>query len=116
MIAGTSIGSWNAMFWLAGLVAEPPAETIDLEQWWSSISLRELLRPSFFFPGLTNYFLSARPWCRSFDTIFKSNAMVSSRLERHITEPDGEGAIHFYFTRSNVRRARLEVTTNHNLK
>src|SRR5947207_5158962 len=40
MVAGTSIGSWNAMFWLAGFVkASSTNEHSVHEQWWRNISL-----------------------------------------------------------------------------
>src|SRR5262245_27394468 len=38
-VAGTSIGAWNAMFWLAGLVPpEHGGEPSAHEAWWSAIS------------------------------------------------------------------------------
>jgi predicted acylesterase/phospholipase RssA len=112
MIAGTSIGSWNALFWLAGLVDKKNKHDGGLEQWWSNLSLLGLVRPTFYFPALRNYFLSSTPWARSFEQLFQSDEAVAKRLQRHIDDPGGKGSIHFYLTRSNVARARLEVTTN----
>src|SRR5215469_8558330 len=36
MIAGTSIGSWNSMFWLTGQVAERNGSHGPLCEWWTS--------------------------------------------------------------------------------
>jgi predicted acylesterase/phospholipase RssA len=112
MIAGTSIGSWNALFWLAGLVGSTHSEICGLEKWWSNLSFLELVRPTFYFPGIRNYFLSASPWRQSFERIFATDEDTADRLKQHIEQPNGEGSIHFYLTRSNVERAQLEVTTN----
>ena len=112
MIAGTSIGSWNAMFWLAGLVEENNSRECELERWWSSLSLPNLVRPVFYLPGFQNYFATWKPWSRNFNRIFTSDESVAARLRRHIEQPDSPGSIHFYLTRSNVERALLEVTTN----
>lgn len=111
MIAGTSIGSWNAMFWLADLM-DSAGHGNSLEEWWSNLSLLGLIRPTLYVPGLRNYFLSPKPWWRSFETLFMVDAAASAKLKQHIEEPDAPGSMHFYFTRSNVQRARLEVTTN----
>ena len=112
MIAGTSIGSWNALFWLAGLVGETKDSVVNLEKWWSTLSLRTLVRPAFYLPGLRNYFLTSSPWRRTFQTLFASDATTSARLLRHIQDPGGARSMRFYFTRSDVAGARLAVTTN----
>ncbi len=61
-------------------------------------------------------FFSPKPWRRNFDRLFASDNVVAGRLQHHIDDPDGEGSIHFYLTRSNVARAKLEVTTNSDLE
>jgi predicted acylesterase/phospholipase RssA len=115
MIAGTSIGSWNAMFWLAGLVEREGSPGPDLESWWSGISLWRLVRPILYIPGLRNYLLTSRPWQRAFDQLFQSDSETAERLRKLLDGPDHNRRFHFYFTRSNVERARLEVTTNRDL-
>jgi predicted acylesterase/phospholipase RssA len=116
MIAGTSIGSWNALFWLAGLVEHTDTHRDSLEQWWSNLSVSALVSPVFYLPGTRNYFLSQSPWTRSFERLFVSDDIAAKKLEGQILDPLGD-SIHFYLTRSNVERARLEVTTNRdNLK
>lgn len=112
MIAATSIGSWNAMFWLAGLIKDPPDGKGVLRQWWEQMDVKGVIRPAAFFPFRQNYLLSSDPWQEVFDRIFSSNEAVRERLEHHLQSPDASDSIHFYFTRSNVGRARLEFTTN----
>lgn len=107
MIAGTSIGAWNAMFWLADRMEE------GIEEWWAGISLFSLFRCEAYLPGLQNHLFTTKPWQRAFDRLFKDDPQIAARLQCHLDSPDAEGSIHFYFTRSNVGRARLEVTANH---
>jgi len=115
MVAGTSIGSWNALFWLAGMLEEENGQMCGLEHWWSTLSFLGLVRPKFYIPCVRNYFLSASPWRKSFKRLFADRPATADRLKQHIERPDAEGSIHFYLTRSNVERASLEVTTNRNL-
>jgi NTE family protein len=105
VIAGTSIGSWNALFWLAGLIkpAGTWRERGAHERWWRAISAKALTAPSWYVPFLRNCFLSDLPWQRSFDTIFGPAAVIS-----HLAD----SPVHFYFTRSNVRTGELECATN----
>src|SRR5271157_1993510 len=84
MIAGTSIGSWNAVFWLAGLVEGNDSRGFGLEQWWSNLSLPGLVWPAFYVPGLRNYFASCKPWSRNFERLFTSDESVAAQLRRHI--------------------------------
>lgn len=115
MIAGTSIGSWNAMFWLAGLMKAPNGGKALLQQWWEQVSVGAVIQPSIYLPFRQNFFLSSKPWQQVFDKMFVDNAAARARLEHHLSEPDANDALHFYFTRSNVGRAILEFTTNHRL-
>lgn len=105
VISGTSIGSWNALFWLAGLIK--PVETGNghsaHESWWRAISAKSLTAPSWYVPLLRNCFLSALPWERSFDRIFGNEAVIAQLAN---------SPVHFYFTRSNVRSGELECATN----
>lgn len=104
VISGTSIGSWNALFWLAGLVKPAGGNQRSAhESWWRAISAKSLTAPSWYVPLLRNCFLSALPWERSFDRIF-GNEAVASQLS--------SSPVHFYFTRSNVRSGQLECATN----
>jgi len=105
VISGTSIGSWNALFWLAGLIkpAAGGSPRSAHESWWRAISAKSLTAPSWYVPLLRNCFLSALPWERGFDRIF-GNEAVASQL--------ASAPVHFYFTRSNVRSGQLECATN----
>jgi NTE family protein len=105
VISATSIGSWNALFWLAGLIE--PATTGERrsahESWWRAISAKSLTAPSWYVPLFRNSFLSALPWERSFDRIFDNEAVIS-----HLAS----SPVHFYLTRCNVRSGELECVTN----
>jgi predicted acylesterase/phospholipase RssA len=109
MIAGTSIGSWNALFWLAGLIGGE-GEHDPLELWWSNIHLTGLIEPAKYALG-QNFFLTNQPWQDQFNAMFLTGP-YRERLERHVVATRDERDIHFYFTRTNVGRARLEFTTN----
>jgi len=115
MIAGTSIGSWNAMFWLAGLVKPPPAGgPSPHEAWWRSIRLSRILEFDQYLPMRSNHFLRPTPWRESFRELFSRPEAVRARLGRLFQTPAIGGAepTHFYFTRSNVERGHLEFSTN----
>lgn len=103
VISGTSIGSWNALFWLADLIDSSDAAPGIHERWWRSISIRALAAPSWYVPFMRSAFLSAAPWRRAFDQVF-GREDVRARM---VGSP-----IHFYFTRSDVRSGRLWCTTN----
>ncbi|MDP2481480.1 MAG: patatin-like phospholipase family protein [Candidatus Palauibacterales bacterium] len=96
-IAGTSIGAWNAMFWLTNHV-----EDGGLEGWWRAAEPARLIEPAHWIPGLRNYVLRNRPWRRSFGPLFGSS--LGPIL--------AGGPPWLYFTRTNVDRARVEVATN----
>jgi predicted acylesterase/phospholipase RssA len=133
VIASTSIGSWNALFWLGDLIAPEPsaattgaghangngAQTVDTrralrngrfwtrqglhERWWRSISAKSLVAPYFYLPFFRNAFLSSMPWRQAFDHLF-GREDVKKRIH--------ESKIHFYMTRTNVRTGELECATN----
>jgi NTE family protein len=105
VVSGTSIGSWNALFWLADLVKAAAAGNgrSAHENWWRSISAKSLTAPSWYVPLFRNSFLSALPWERSFDRIFGNEAVAA-----HLAG----SPVHFYLTRSNVRSGQLECATN----
>ncbi len=96
-VAATSIGAWNAMFWLTRRVADGA-----LERWWRTAAPARLVEPAHWFPGLRNYLLRDRAWRRSFLPLFGHG------LSRVL--PGGPPWA--YFTRTNVDLARLEVATN----
>lgn len=112
MIAGTSIGSWNSMFWLAGLV-KPPAkgEMSAHEKWWKSVSIKGLVDFANYFPLAKNSFLHTTPWQETFLDIFKNHPSVQQYLMKHLFD-DPDKAMHFYLTRSNVESGKLEFATN----
>jgi NTE family protein len=105
VISGTSIGSWNALFWLADLIKSDKGwdEPSVHENWWRSIRLSSLVAPSWYMPGFRNAFFVTTPWQQSFEDIFGQDE-VRQRIS--------ESKIHFYFTHSNVRSGKLECTTN----
>jgi NTE family protein len=105
VISGTSVGSWNAMFWLANMIKSPKGWTQPgcLEWWWKRLTARDLIAPRFFLPSFNNAFLSTEPWQRQFDQIFGSDDVKKTLFATDI---------HFYLTRSNVRSGCLECATN----
>ena len=105
VIAGTSIGSWNALFWLANLIKpEGDWEEQGLhERWWRSISAKSLAAPSWYFPLARNALLSTLPWRQVFDRIFGRQDVREQLLRT---------GVHFYLTRSNVGSGELECATN----
>jgi predicted acylesterase/phospholipase RssA len=118
MIASTSIGSWNAMFWLAGLVKPPkPGEPSAHERWWRAISVDRIMEFDTYWPLRTNHFLKSTPWQEAFDALFVKPPAIKAALEGLFYGPgtgtgDGTKPINFYFTRSSVKHARLEFATN----
>jgi NTE family protein len=105
VISGTSIGSWNAMFWLAGMIKSPKgwSEPGCHEWWWKRLSAKTLVAPTWYVPFYRNAFLSSAPWQDQFEQMFGSEA-----AKQRLFGTD----IHFYMTRSNVRTGGLECATN----
>jgi len=111
MVSGTSIGSWNAMFWLAGLVKPPsPDARSPHEEWWRSINLSRTVEFDTYWPLRRNHFVTARPWMETFEDTFINNDAVKQHLGRLFAK---DGGPHFYFTRSNVGRGIMEFSTNY---
>lgn len=110
MIAASSIGAWNACFWLADRVADGNPGTLGT--WWSRIDLSEIVAPTYYLPAWRNYVLSADPWRAAFRTLFLEDPASRERLLRHLDSPGAPGSLHFYLTRTNVERAHLEFSTN----
>jgi len=96
-VAGTSIGAWNAMFWLTGQVAGG-----ELARWWRAAEPARLVEPARWIPWLRNYLLRDRPWREAFGPRFSAGARALL----------GGGPPWLYFTRTAVDRARVEVGTN----
>jgi predicted acylesterase/phospholipase RssA len=107
MVAATSVGAWNACFWLAGMASEEPDS--PLERWWSRLRLSEVVAPTYYLPAGRNYVLSAAPWRRSFRALFRDDPTARERLEAVLRDPE---RLRFYLTRTNVERAHLEFSTN----
>ena len=112
MISGTSIGSWNSMFWMAGLIkASAPGQMSAHETWWKEIRVDRIVSFAPYAPMTKNYFLLTTPWQETFKTFFADNSAVKKALaERVFDNPDR--ALHFYLTRSNVVAGKLEFATN----
>ena len=103
MIAGTSIGSWNSLFWLTGLVDAHSGKMSAHEEWWTTTNVERIIEFDKYIPFFQNSMLNARPWHENFDDVF------GRRLATVLQDPD---AVHFYLTRSNVAQGRLEFSTN----
>jgi predicted acylesterase/phospholipase RssA len=121
MVAGTSIGAWNSLFWLAGLVRPPPNdERSAQESWWRAIKPERIVDFDWYLPLTRNHFCRATPWHEAFRRLFVDYAPVRERLvELCVPRPDSRArgptrnpTVRFYLTRSNVKRAALEFTTN----
>ncbi len=112
MIAGTSIGSWNSMFWMAGLI-KPPAkgEMSAHERWWKEVRLDRVIAFAPYVPFTKNYFLYTTPWQQTFKAIFYDTPAVQTALRERLFQ-NPQRALHFYLTRSNVESGRLEFATN----
>jgi hypothetical protein len=70
MIAGTSIGSWNSLFWVAGLMEPNPddKEKRSFHQvWWEHINIKSTIMPWFYIPFFDHAFLSTQPWQDQFE-------------------------------------------------
>ena len=107
MVAATSVGAWNACFWLANMVSEETGS--PLERWWSELRLSEVVAPTFYFPTARNFVLSADPWREAFRRLFADHPPARERLQALMRDPD---RLRFYLTRTNVERGHLEFSTN----
>jgi NTE family protein len=106
VISGTSIGAWNALFWLGDLIeSRDTREKSAHERWWSTINLRSLVSPYYYVLGRHNSFLVTEPWQQCFDAIFDNQAEIKDRI--------ANSKIHFYFTRSRVESGHLECASNY---
>ena len=104
MVAGTSIGAWNAMFWMAGMIESPDLRRPSLETWWKTISFSRLLEFRWLYvPFCSSSLLRNTPWRESFAKIFRG------RLEQALSD---DPPVHFYLTRTDVGEAVLKYTTN----
>ncbi len=109
-VAATSIGAWNACFWLADRLAD--GDPGCCERWWSRIRLSEVVAPTFYLPAGRDWFLAAAPWRAAFRTLFADDRPARERLLAQLADPDAPGNARFYLTRTNVETARLEFGTN----
>jgi predicted acylesterase/phospholipase RssA len=97
-IAGSSIGAWNAMFWLTEQIADG-----SHYGWWRDIRAHQLVEPpQWYFPLKTNFILSNEPWRRNFDILFPAKRFYLKTRR----------GPHFYFTRTNVGTGQLEFSTD----
>lgn len=111
MIAATSIGSWNALFWLANLMTGANGTKGPLQKWWESIGLKKVIQPTTYVPLYKDFLFSPKPWKRGFEAIF-GQELVAKELNKLLPESDTPRGIHFYFTRTNIRSGTLECVTN----
>lgn len=104
MIAGTSIGAWNAMFWLGDMIDTKDRKRPSLESWWKNLNYRNLVEfPWFYLPFWSGSLLRSTPWRDSFQQLFG----------RKLGDAFGDEApTHFYLTRTDVGDAVLKYATN----
>ena len=104
MIAGTSIGAWNAMFWLGDMIEDKDRGRPSLEGWWKNLNYRRLVEfPWLYIPFWSGSLLRSTPWRDSFERIFA----------RRLNGAFGADApTHFYLTRTDVSEAALKYATN----
>ena len=98
MIAGTSIGSWNSMFWITRQVAGGRWDEGTSYKWWTSTRLSGVVNPSIYIPILRNYLGGNQVWRRQFTTSFGDKKF--------------DPLPYFYLTRTNVESATLDFSTN----
>jgi NTE family protein len=104
MIAGTSIGAWNAMFWLGGMIDTKDRSHPSLESWWKNLNYRRLVEfPWFYLPFWSSSLLRSTPWHDSFQRIFRR------KLDEAFSD---NPPTHFYLTRTDVHEAALKYATN----
>lgn len=113
MIAGSSIGSWNALFWLAdlvkpfgknGVISNNDDQKSFHQMWWEQVRMNSMFMPRFYFPLITNALVSVEPWKKQFDKIFGAHQAHRDRLQKTL--------IHFYLTKANIVSGKLDFATN----
>lgn len=102
MISGTSIGTWNAMFWLTHNIANGVHRS-----WWHSVKPKRIIQPTYYIPFWNNYVLSSKPWQGYFAGLF-----TEEDYDKYIKTGSSSQKVHFYFTRTNVGSGSLEYHTN----
>lgn len=104
MIAGTSIGAWNAMFWIGDMIDSEDRRQPGLESWWKNLNYHRLVEfPWLYIPFWSGSLLCSTPWRDSFQQLFRR------RLDSALSEAP---PTHFYFTRTDVDEAVLKYSTN----
>lgn len=98
MIAATSIGSWNSMFWMTKQVKQGDWDSGPLYTWWTTSRLSTVVNPAIYIPILRNYVAGNQVWRRWFTLLFSSKPC--------------NPLPYLYLTRSNVESASLDFTTN----
>jgi predicted acylesterase/phospholipase RssA len=98
MIAGTSIGSWNSMFWITRQVAGGRWDEGASYKWWTSTRLSGVVNPTVYVPILRNYLGGNQVWRRQFTRLFGDKKF--------------DPLPYFYLTRTNVESAMLDFSTN----
>ncbi len=98
MITGTSIGSWNSMFWITRQVAGGRWDEGTSYKWWTSTRLSSVVNPSIYVPILRNYLGGNQVWRRQFTALFG--------------DKEFDPLPYFYLTRTNVESAMLDFSTN----
>ncbi len=110
VVAGSSIGAWNAMFWVGGQVGAEKAISDDeeelplIEAWWKSVHLADLGDlPWLYVPLVSKALLRPRPWRENFFANF------ATALNDALGD---QPRIHFYLARTDADSGALRYATN----
>jgi hypothetical protein len=104
MIAATSVGAWNAMFWLADMMRPSDERSVSLRSWWGSQDFARLMEfPRWWLPFFSEGRFSCVPWREQFIELF---------ADRVAPLFAGSPALHFYLTRSDPALGALRYATN----
>lgn len=102
VIAATSTGAWNAMFWMGGLMHSNGG--LNLEGWWKQLRFSRLMEfPRLWVPFLGDHCFSSAPWREQFFELF------GGRVDHLFGDSPH---LHFYLTRTDVRLGALRYATN----
>jgi hypothetical protein len=109
VVAGSSIGAWNGIFWVGGKVGAEKTGSGDgelplIEEWWKSVRLPDLGDlPWLYVPLVSKALLRPRPWRENFFANFET-ALADALGD--------QPRIHFYLARASAESGALQYATN----
>lgn len=109
VVAGSSIGAWNGIFWVGGKVGAEKTGDGDwelplIEEWWKSVRLPDLGDlPWLYAPLVSKALLRPRPWRENFFANFET-ALADALGD--------QPRIHFYLARASAESGALHYATN----